>query len=341
MALIRQEKRILWIDYSKTIGIFLVILGHIKIAPEYSQFIYSFHMPLFFIISGFLEKNKSIKETIIVGLKTLLIPYLIMYLLSFIIWIPSRILWHKELYENEAMLNGLVLKPLVGMLFGVGYDTRYSTMMNIPLWFLFGLFFVKIIHSVLIKIFRGKAILYVIASIGIIGLVYLLKQTGVDLLFSIDSAIMTFPFFATGYLCKKFNGLNSKIVLNIIIINISFGLTLLLCKYNGRIDINGFNYGKNIIIFYISGISGTVMTICISMLFNKRLKIITIISNGTIFILAFHSYFAAMVIRIIRMYGQGLNLVVGITISVITLLSMVIPIIIVRKYMPIIIGKRK
>lgn len=234
MVLIRQEKRILWIDYSKAIGIFLVILGHIKIAPEYKQFIFSFHMPLFFIISGFLEKNKSIKESIIAGIKTLLIPYLIMYLLSFILWIPSRILWHKELYENESMLNGLVLKPLVGMLFGVGYDTRYSTMMNIPLWFLFGLFFVKIIHSVLIKIFRRRELIYVISSIGIIGLVYLLKQIEVDLLFSIDSAFMAFPFFAMGYLCKKINRLNTKIVLNIIIVIAAFGLTLLLCKYNGR-----------------------------------------------------------------------------------------------------------
>jgi fucose 4-O-acetylase-like acetyltransferase len=341
MALIRQEKRILWVDYSKTIGIFLVILGHLKIDPEYSQFIYSFHMPLFFNISGFLEKNKSLKETIIIGLKILLIPYLIMYLLSFIVWIPSRILWYKELYENESMLNGLVLKPLVGMLFGVGYDTRYSTMINIQLWFLFTLFFVKIIHSVLIKIFCGKALLYVIASIGIIGLVYLLKQTEVDLLFSIDSAFMAFPFFALGYLCKKFNRPNKKIVVNSIIAIAAFGLTLLLCKYNGGIGINGFNYGKNIIIFYINGISGSVMIIGISMLFNKKLKIITIISNGTIFILAFHSYFAAMILRIIKMHGQGLNLVVGITISLITLLSMVIPIMVVKKYMPIIIGKRK
>ena len=47
-----DTKRLHWIDTLKAIGIMLVFLGHSG-APFHDG-IYLFHMPLFFIISGFL-----------------------------------------------------------------------------------------------------------------------------------------------------------------------------------------------------------------------------------------------------------------------------------------------
>lgn len=68
-----------WIDWAKTIGIFLVILGHGGLVNEnIRQVIYSFHMPLFFIISGILYKPLSFAVTIKKYYRRLIIPYLIM-----------------------------------------------------------------------------------------------------------------------------------------------------------------------------------------------------------------------------------------------------------------------
>ena len=44
-------KRMVWIDWMKAIGIYLVVLGHFFSVGE--KFIYVFHVPLFFLISGF------------------------------------------------------------------------------------------------------------------------------------------------------------------------------------------------------------------------------------------------------------------------------------------------
>ena len=59
-------KRIEWIDVSKGIGIILVLIGHISLNGGLNKFIYSFHMPLFFILSGFTfnlaKKEKFIKN---------------------------------------------------------------------------------------------------------------------------------------------------------------------------------------------------------------------------------------------------------------------------------------
>ena len=58
MAEISMQKsslRIEWIDVCKGLGIFLVVIGHTSIA-QISQtvynWIYSFHMPMFYMLSG-------------------------------------------------------------------------------------------------------------------------------------------------------------------------------------------------------------------------------------------------------------------------------------------------
>ncbi len=49
---------IAWIDACKGIGIYLVVLGHDGISPALEHFIYLFHMPLFFFLSGYLHSPK-------------------------------------------------------------------------------------------------------------------------------------------------------------------------------------------------------------------------------------------------------------------------------------------
>lgn len=49
-----SKNRIIWIDWLKVFGIFLIIWGHM-FPPMITDFIYSFSVPLFFITSGFLH----------------------------------------------------------------------------------------------------------------------------------------------------------------------------------------------------------------------------------------------------------------------------------------------
>lgn len=81
-------ERKIWIDNLKVFGIFLVVLGHFT--PNYkeafsSQYLYQFHMPLFFIISGFLAKEyrNTIKQNFLKICRRLLVPY---FLLVFLGW---------------------------------------------------------------------------------------------------------------------------------------------------------------------------------------------------------------------------------------------------------------
>lgn len=62
MQEIKQRKY--WIDYLKAVAIYLVILGHLPDELHIKWAIYLFHMPLFFIISGFLYKPRKAKDEI-------------------------------------------------------------------------------------------------------------------------------------------------------------------------------------------------------------------------------------------------------------------------------------
>ncbi|HIG2625646.1 TPA: acyltransferase family protein, partial [Klebsiella pneumoniae] len=81
-----------WVDYAKGIGIILVVFGHanrglyssgIYISPEIYHYldnvIYSFHMPLFFFLSGLFFvssiKNRSKKVFLWSKFKNVIYPY--------------------------------------------------------------------------------------------------------------------------------------------------------------------------------------------------------------------------------------------------------------------------
>lgn len=71
--------RIDWIDLTKGIAIFLMVCGHTSIPLSISNWIWSFHMPLFFIISGILfnaTKYPNFNLFIKKRGKTLIIPYI-------------------------------------------------------------------------------------------------------------------------------------------------------------------------------------------------------------------------------------------------------------------------
>ena len=51
-SIIMEKRRIEYFDTAKFIGMMMIILGHFGV-PEINRFVYTFHIPLFFLISGY------------------------------------------------------------------------------------------------------------------------------------------------------------------------------------------------------------------------------------------------------------------------------------------------
>ena len=60
-----QRERIAYIDIAKTICIILMVVGHWTTNSTILLYIYSFHMPALFVISGYLYKPHSWKRTLL------------------------------------------------------------------------------------------------------------------------------------------------------------------------------------------------------------------------------------------------------------------------------------
>lgn len=66
------------IDCMKGLAIIFMVVGHIHISALVDKFIYSFHMPLFFIVSGYLYHRRTVSlEYLKKKVKTLILPYFV------------------------------------------------------------------------------------------------------------------------------------------------------------------------------------------------------------------------------------------------------------------------
>lgn len=145
------DKRIDWIDIAKGIGILLVIIGHSfrdemieesVICSFIYNFIYKFHMPLFFTLSGFLlgkslKKDYSTKQMLLKKVRTLLIPFAAYGILIYVVF---RIMY--ELPVVGDVLNG----SSYGLVSFVNYCVLSLQSTNpyaFHLWYLFVLFILE------------------------------------------------------------------------------------------------------------------------------------------------------------------------------------------------------
>lgn len=183
-------------DVMKGIGILLVILGHMSgnINPVMHNFIFSFHMPLFFIIAGYFFKPKEIKKSIEKDFNRLIHPYLFTCALMIIYYLIHYI-WN---HDFNPFLNSLI-----AAFWGNG-STNHSSIIfaDIPstgaIWFLLALFWCKNIYNI-ISNSRYRYCLAIIISL----FATVIDRYFINLPFTLLPGMSALVFFAAGNLAKQ------------------------------------------------------------------------------------------------------------------------------------------
>ena len=113
----KLEQRDYTLDALKGVGIILMIIGHVP--SPIRNLIFSFHMPLFFFISGYLYKDRLAYDIIVRNTKKVLLPYLITCLFLWLFFIIKNNNWQWGLSiflanGTDAVWNmsGLMVGPL-------------------------------------------------------------------------------------------------------------------------------------------------------------------------------------------------------------------------------------
>ncbi|MDP4272189.1 MAG: acyltransferase family protein, partial [Bacteroidota bacterium] len=176
-------ERITYIDLIKGVGIILVVIGHLPIDSEFRKIIFSFHMPLFFFVSGLFHKQKDPKDFILNKAKRLLIPYVFFFLLSEFFTLafdyPRHIAFQSRSFFE--ILNG----------------QEYFTY-NVPLWFLLCLFEVSILYYFIQRYLEGNKKLQTIAVLIFSALGYGINKMSINIPYFLDSAFSSLIFYHAG-----------------------------------------------------------------------------------------------------------------------------------------------
>lgn len=246
-----------WIDSLKGFGVILVILGHLPTFPELHKYIFSFHMPLFFFISGYLFNQKKYSQAgtfITSRVRSLLFPYFSLTFVSYLIFVLTHYSFsHSKLYlPYEGNFSKTVYSTLYA---SYNSDHFNSVIFNGPLWFLPCLLVTSLIFYFLFKAFNKSLNLFIAATV-IISLIgyYSLNYLPQALPWSIDIAFNAVAFYSIGYLFKHYfedTFFNiSKIIIILLIL-----VSLLSIKVDIT-DLNSWKFNENYFTFYLIALSG-------------------------------------------------------------------------------------
>ncbi|MBJ9276489.1 acyltransferase family protein [Citrobacter amalonaticus] len=147
-----MKERIYWIDSLKFIGIFCIYLGHFgKSAGLLYPYVFSFHVPLFFFISGLfyteIKDSKALLGTWIKAFKKIVLPYFVFALIALIVYSLHEN-WNAE-KTYEQLLTAI--KAIRNQIYAGS------------LWFLPCLFMVVVYHSTLMYVLKSKYLVFLAA----------------------------------------------------------------------------------------------------------------------------------------------------------------------------------
>lgn len=227
-----MKERIHYFDTAKGILILLVVLGHVFETGPVNQYIYSFHMPAFFMISGILIRYSSVMkkpmgQVLLDKIYTLIIPFLF--------------------FEVLGVLSNIVRYGVTLNIFGYASNTLRLWCNNGPNWFIWALFVGEVMFILIHRFLKNCWLIWAVtAAIGIFMIVNhdfysTFGSTGVGFLF------LTFGYYVQPLFTAKHHPL---------VIPATGIISLVTCFLNGKVDLGPWVFG-NVPLYIISALAGT------------------------------------------------------------------------------------
>lgn len=300
------------INIAKGIGIFLVVLGHYEGVGGYSSasfnlirdFIYSFHMPLFMFLSGFLfAKTFPLRGNSVsfIGKKAsrLLIPYVTITILLFAIkYITGMFVELKYPIEFDSLLYSIFVTPMGG----------FATF----LWYIYALFVIFLI----VPLFKNLKYLFALSLI-----IYFIPMPQ---MFCLNLVANHLIYFVLGiYIFKKITeGLNVNHPLMLFLI--SFIIHVLLFVLFREYELYKI---KALILSLLGIVSIYSLSLYLS---DKREKSITYIGGYSSEIYFLHTIFMGVVTVALSLVNISLELKFYIGMLLAVLFGMLFPIVVAK-----------
>lgn len=225
----QTENRNPIIDYARGIAVFFVLWGHSIqciggdegfFQNPLVKFMYSFHMPLFMMISGYLFYfGKDLKFSIILKRRfiSLGVPFVV---------------WGILLYVRQCIFTFVTESTMI-----ISIQGTLRSLISGP-WFLKSVFVISIVVAVLIKL-SGMVKVDDKLCYGLFWIVWLLLIAGVKIVG--DHTADLFPFFIFGFAMAAYPVIIGKLFAFRYVVYASFAILLMFFKPDYLVYVSGIN----------------------------------------------------------------------------------------------------
>ena len=331
-----SKKRILFIDIAKAIAIFTVLAGHtVDSDTVYKTIIYSFHMPLFFLLSGFTGTIRDQYDLTTwtaffsKKLRTLLFPYF---------------LW-------ACIYSSFSFKHLLQILWGTR-ETLIGAGSLTSLWFLPVLF----VASVLTECTNAAArkwnhrFIPIMAAVLFIGSGLFIPhaaQHGYP--WGADIALTAAGFMLIGQMLRQLYSMSvfHKALPHILCCCITLGSMLavfLILKPEGYVLMANAVYG-NRILFLFTSLMGSLFVLSSSKLLENigcYLKVVIYLGQNTLGVFILHKPVVELIRSLVTRLGYEYNNLLNVVLIPMATICVVIPVMyMIQKYVPFMFGDWK
>lgn len=268
-----RAERLSWLDVLKGIGIILVAIGHIYSNQVIFNWLYSFHMPLFFLAAGWVYKEKTVLTDIKRRIQTIVIPYFSFGFLVLVYW---------QMIERRFRDSDMsFIDSLLGLFSGC-YD---NLDFNIHLWFL-PCFFVTVAPFNILVNLGGKKIAYIVSAL--ISLIYVVLPMP-ELPWGINRVFKYIGFYAVGvFLAEKgVNVVKKKSGARIVAIGL-FALNFFLAFHNLTTGI----------MWFVTALIGVVVIVLICQIINEN-RVLQYFGRISLIVLCIHGPVYRIVVKIV------------------------------------------
>lgn len=248
------------------------------------DYIYSFSVPLFFVISGFLTKVKPIEPLDFIKkmFRSLGRPMLIYAALN--VMLVLIVTWRRNEFTIFTPMESLYNVVIGNSEKGLGV-----------MWFVYTLIVLKLIYQFI----SCKIIWRLLLPISIIITVWL-NYHHIFLANAIINTCMALPFFMLGHAAQctqhSLHKINCKSWKSVAVIGLCLLGIALATNVNPAVRVFRNEYGNVFTLFLFSGVCGTVLVFILSKIMSDlQVNIVATLSRGNIFTLGVHLYIILIV----------------------------------------------
>lgn len=304
-----MEGRMNYVDMARGVAIILVMIGHSVLFPACG----AIHIPTFFVLTGLLVTMESLEKSDLKGcLKKRVVRLLYPYAFYSAVLLLVRLA--KDLVSGEFLIVE-TLKNIFGVIYSStdilnGEKTGFLCFRvgNEGLWFLTTMVCACGVFYVLVYDLKKKGFSYRRVAAMCTGLVLasvLLGFLPVYLPWGFDIGLLGAVFMFHGFLLRRSAVFENKKWTLLVTIVSSVGFAV--CHfYNGQANMAIHLYGRNILVFLLSGAFSSVALIGVCRMLDQVKLLQTALSyvgRNTLLILAFHTMVFGVLDKIFEIMG--------------------------------------